>query len=58
MRNNDNIQQIADAMQKGLLLIVRVRVQQGRARLTRLCNELYSFYAVLAWSYWLAKCQC
>ena len=46
----NNIQQIADAVQKGLLLIVRASVQQGRTRLTRLRNELYSdsIHAVLA----------
>ena len=46
----NNIQQIADAVQKGLLLIVRASVQQGRTRLTRLRNELCSdsFHAVLA----------
>ena len=56
----DNIQQIADAVQKGLYLIVRASVQQGRTRLTRLRNELYSdsFHAVLAWSCRPAKCQC
>ena len=30
----DNIQQITDAVQKGLLQIVRASVQQGRTRLT------------------------
>ena len=56
----DNIQQIAGAVQKGLLLIVRASFQQGRARLTRLRNELCSdsFHAVLAWSCGRAKCQC
>ena len=56
----DNIQQIADAVQKGLQLIVRASVQQGRAGLTRLRNELCSdsFHAVLAWSCGRAKCQC
>ena len=51
--------QIADAVQKGLELIVLVSVQQGRTRLTRLRNELYSdsFHAVLAWSCGRAKCQ-
>ena len=49
----DNIQQIADAVQKGLELIVRASVQQGRTKLTRLRNELYSdsfesFHAVLS----------
>ena len=46
----DNIQQIADAVQTGLLLIVRASVQQGKTRLTRLRNELCSdsFHAVLA----------
>ena len=44
----ENIQQIADAVQKGLQLIVWVSVQQGRARLTLLRNELFSdsFHAV------------
>ena len=53
----DNKQQIADAVQKGL--IVRASVQQSRTRLTRLRNELHSdsFHAVLAWSCGLAKCQ-
>ena len=41
----DNIQQIADTVQKGLLLIVRASFQQGRARLTRLRNELCTFSA-------------
>ena len=54
----DNIQQIADAVQKGLELIVRASVLQGRTRLTRLRNELFSVHAVLAWSCGLAKCQC
>ena len=36
----DNIQQIADAVQKGLQLIAWANVQQGRTRLTRLRNEL------------------
>ena len=56
----DNIQQIANAVQKGLYLIVRASFQQGRARLTRLRNELCSdsFHAVLAWSCGRAKCQC
>ena len=41
-------------------LIVQTSVQQGRARLTRLRNELCSdsFHAVLAWSCGRAKCQC
>ena len=56
----ENIQQIADAVQKGLWIIVRASVQQGRARLTCLRNELCSdsFHAVLAWSCGRAKCQC
>ena len=56
----DNMQQIADVVQKGLLLIVRASVQQGRTRITRLRNELYSdsFHAVLAWICGRAKCQC
>ena len=55
----DNIQQIPDAVQKGLQLIVQASFQQGRARLTRLRNELCSdsFHAVLAWSCGRAKCQ-
>ena len=46
----DNIQQITDAVQKGLLLIVRASVQQGKTRLTSLRNELCSdsLHAVLA----------
>ena len=50
----------ANAVQKGLLLIVRASVQQGRTRLTRLHNELYSnlFHAVLTWSCGQAKYQC
>ena len=46
----DNIQQIADAVQKGRQLIVWASVQQGRTRLTRLRNELFSnsFHAVFA----------
>ena len=46
----DNIQKIADAVQKGLQLIARASVKQGRASLTRLRNELHSdsFNAVLA----------
>ena len=53
----DNIQQIPDAVQKGLELIVWASVQQGRTRLTRLRNDFYSdsFHAVLAWSCGLAK---
>ena len=56
----DNIQQIADAVQKGLELIVRASVQQGKTGLTCLRNELYSdsFHAVLAWSCQRAKFQC
>ena len=56
----DNIQQIADAVQKGLELVVRASFQQDRTRLTRLINELYSdsFHAVLALSCGRAKCQC
>ena len=56
----DNVQHITDAVQKGLLQIVRASVQQGRTRLTRLRNELYSdsFHAVLAWSCGQAKDQC
>ena len=61
----ENIQQIADAVQKGLWLIIRASVQQFcqqcRTRLTRLRNELVysdSFHAVLAWSCRKAKCQC
>ena len=49
------MQHIADAVQKGLQIFVRVSFQQGRARLTRLRNE---FHAVLAWSCGRAKCQC
>ena len=53
-------QKITDAVQKGLQLIVWASVQQGRTRLTRLPNELYSdlFHAVLAFSCGLAKFQC
>ena len=56
----DNIQQIADAVQKDLQLIVWASDQQGRTRLTRLRNELCSdsFHAVLALSSGQAKCQC
>ena len=56
----DNIQQIADAVQKGLKLVVRASLQQGSARLTRLRNELCSdsFHAMLAWSCRRVKCQC
>ena len=56
----DNIQQIDDVLEKGLLLIVRPTVQQARTRLTRLRTELYSdlFHAVLAFSFGPAKCQC
>ena len=48
----DNIQRIADAVQKGLQLIVRASVQQGSTRLRRLRIELCSdsFHAVLALS--------
>ena len=58
--NIDNMQHIADAVQKGLQIFVRASFQQGRARLTRLRNELCSdsFHAVLAWSCGPAKCQC
>ena len=56
----DNIQQIADAVQKGLHLVVRASAQQGRTRLTRLRNKQYSdsFHAALALSCGRAKCQC
>ena len=56
----DNIQQNADAVQKGLQLIVRASLQQGSTRLRRLRIELCSdsFHAVLALSCGLAKCQC
>ena len=56
----ENIQQITDAMQKGLKLIVRASFQQGTTRLTRLRNDLYSdsFHGVLAWNSRPAKCQC
>ena len=59
-RSIDNIQQIADVVQKDLQLIVRASLQQGRARLTRLRNELCSdsFHAVFAWSCGRVKCQC
>ena len=45
---------------KGLLLIVRAIVQQGRTRLTHLRTELYSnsFHAMLALSCGPAKFQC
>ena len=48
----DNIQQIADAVQKGLQLIERESVQQGSTRLRRFCIEQFndSFHAVLALS--------
>ena len=54
------MQQIADALKKGLQLIVWVSVQQCNTRLARLRNELYSdsFHAVLALSYGRAKYQC
>ena len=56
----DNIQQIDDAVQKGLQLIVQASLLQSRTRLTRLRTELYSnsFHAVLALKYGTAKCQC
>ena len=56
----DNIQQIADAVQKGLQLILRASAQQGSTRLRRLRTELYSdsFHAVLALSSGPAKYQC
>ena len=56
----DNIQQIADAVQKGLQLILRASAQQGSTRLRRLCIELCSdsFHVVLALSCGRAKCQC
>ena len=38
----DNRQQIADALQKGLQLIVPASVQQGGTRLTRLSFELWA----------------
>ena len=46
----DNIQQITDAVQKGILLIVRASLQQTRLRRLRieLCTD--SFHAVLALS--------
>ena len=54
----DNMQQMADAVRKGLLPIVRASVQKGRTRLTRLRNKLYSdsFHAALASSCGKAKC--
>ena len=56
----ENIQQITDAVQKGLQLIVRACVQQVSTGLRRLRIELYSdsFHAVLALSCGRAKCQC
>ena len=56
----NNMQQIADALKKGLQLIVWVSVQQCNTRLARLRNELYSdsFHAVLALSCEWAKYQC
>ena len=56
----DNIHQIADAVQKGLQLIVRASGQKGSTRLRRLGIELCSdsFHAVLALSCGRAKCQC
>ena len=56
----DNIQQIADAVQKGLQLVVWASVQQARTRLSCLRNELYSdsFHAVLALSCGRVKFQC
>ena len=57
----DNIvQQISDAVQKGLQLIVQASVQQGSTRLRRLRIELCcdSFHAVLALSCGRVKCQC
>ena len=59
----DNIQQIADAVQKVLQQIVWASVQQRRptqTRLTRLRKELCrdSFHAVLALSSGQAKYQC
>ena len=56
----DNIQQIVDAVQKGLQLIVWASLQQGSTRLRRLRIELCSnsFHAVLALSCGRAKCQC
>ena len=56
----DNIQQIADAVQKGLQLIIRASVQQGSTRQRRLRIELCSdsFHAVLGLSCRRAKCQC
>ena len=54
----DNIQQIADAVQKGLQQIIRASVQQGSTRQRRLRIELCSnsFHAVLALSCGQAKC--
>ena len=48
----DNIQQIADAVQKVLQLILRASVQQGSNRLRRLNIDLKSdsFHAALALS--------
>ena len=58
----DSIQQIADAVQKALQLIVRASVTQGQGStgLRRLRIELCSdsFHAVLALSCGRAKCQC
>ena len=55
-----DLQNIADAVQKGLLLILRASVQQGRNRQTHLRTELYSdsFHTVLALKCGPAKCQC
>ena len=56
----DNIQQIADAVEKGRQLIVWASVPQGSTGLRRLRIDLCSdsFHAVLALSCGLAKCQC
>ena len=56
----DNIQQIFDAVQKDLWLVVRASVQQGITRLTCLRNDLCSdsFHGVLALNWGPAKCQC
>ena len=57
----DNMQQITNAVQKGLQLIVPASVQQGSTRQTRLRTELCnndSFHAVLALSCGQAECKC
>ena len=56
----NNLQQVADVIQKYLKLFVWASVPQDRTRLTCLPTELSSnsFHAVLILSFGPANCQC